>query len=242
MFEYREPPASQSGWYQRLGSIVNQGGMLGGMMGGGGQLALNQLLVTMDGIDNPPFWRRFWTNRINTILDAVYIVPRRLGKVSLRLPAPRPTGNQIYFIGATNVPLEALDPALRRPGRMGRHVWFRTPTKKDRVDIFNLYLDRVTHDPEMDTDRARDELGAGQPGQADASVLLGLPRAIRTRVWRLLAIEAGCPPGALIASHIESLDTLLTRWRGQGPIDLPGHVQGSRADGRVFVAATRRVE
>jgi cell division protease FtsH len=171
MFEYREPPASPSGWYQRLGSIVNQGGgMLGGMMGGGGQLALNQLLVTMDGIDNPPFWRRFWTNRINTILDAVYIVPRRLGKVSLRLPAPRPTGNQIYFIGATNVPLEALDPALRRPGRMGRHVWFRTPTKKDRVDIFNLYLDRVTHDPEMDTDRARDELARITNGYSPAMV------------------------------------------------------------------------
>jgi tRNA(Ile)-lysidine synthase len=82
----------------------------------------------------------------------------------------------------------------------------------------------------------------GQRGQVDATLLLKLPRAIRTRVWRLLAIEAGCPPGALIASHIESLDTLVTDWRGQGPIDLPGHVQGSRADGRVFVAATRRVE
>ncbi len=172
MFEYRESSPSRSGWYQRLGSIVNQGGggLLGGMMGGGGQLALNQLLVTMDGIDNPPFWRRFWTNRINTILDAVYIVPRRLGKVSLRLPPPRPTGNQIYFIGATNVPLEALDPALRRPGRMGRHVWFRTPTKKDRVDIFNLYLDRVTHDPEMDTDRARDELARITNGYSPAMV------------------------------------------------------------------------
>jgi cell division protease FtsH len=172
MFEYREPSASPSGWYRRLGSIVNQGGggFLGGMMGGGGQLALNQLLVTMDGIDNPPFWRRFWTNRINTLLDAVYIVPRRLGKISLRLPAPRPSGNQIYFIGATNVPLEALDPALRRPGRMGRHVWFRTPTKKDRVDIFNLYLDRVTHDPEMDTDQARDELARITNGYSPAMV------------------------------------------------------------------------
>jgi tRNA(Ile)-lysidine synthase len=90
--------------------------------------------------------------------------------------------------------------------------------------------------------RARNELGQGQPGEVDAAVLLKLPRAIRTRVWRLLALEAGCPPGALIASHIESLDTLVTSWRGQGPIDLPGHVQGGRADGRVFVAATRRVE
>jgi ATP-dependent Zn protease len=172
LFAQREPPSAPpaAAWSQRLGMIVNQAfpGAFGG--GGMGQLALNQLLVTMDGIDNPPFWRRFWTNRINTILDATYVVPRRLGQVSLRLPPPRPTGNQIYFIGATNVPLEALDPALRRPGRMGRHVWFRTPTKKDREDIFHLYLGKVAHDTELDEPRARDELARITNGYSPAMV------------------------------------------------------------------------
>ena len=61
--------------------------MFGGQGGGGGQLALNQLLIVMDGIDNPPFFKRTMTNRLNTFLDALYIVPRRIGsKVSLRLP------------------------------------------------------------------------------------------------------------------------------------------------------------
>jgi tRNA(Ile)-lysidine synthase len=87
--------------------------------------------------------------------------------------------------------------------------------------------------------QARAELGLDP---IEAGGLLRLPRAIRTRVWRLLALEAGCSPGALISTHIESLDTLVTCWRGQGPIDLPGHVQGSRIDGRVLVAAVRRVE
>ncbi len=87
--------------------------------------------------------------------------------------------------------------------------------------------------------QARAELGQGQ---IEAAVLLRLPKAIRTRVWRLLALEAGCSPGALISTHIDSLDTLVTGWRGQGPIDLPGHVQGSRSDGRVLVAAVRQVE
>ncbi len=173
LFAEREPPrpSPYPAWAHRLGGIVNQGvfpGMFGGGMGG--QLALNQLLVTMDGIDNPPFWRRFWTNRINTWLDASYVVPRRIGKVSLRMPPPRPTGNQIYFIGATNVPLERLDPALRRPGRMGRHVWFRTPTKKDREDIFHLYLGKVAHDPELDTPHARDELARITSGYSPAMV------------------------------------------------------------------------
>jgi cell division protease FtsH len=173
LFAEREPARTSPypAWMQRIGSIVNQGGgAFPGMFGGMGQLALNQLLVTMDGIDNPPFWRRFWTNRLNTWLDASYVVPRRIGKASLRLPAPRPTGNQIYFIGATNVPLEGLDPALRRPGRMGRHVWFRTPTKRDREDIFGLYLDRVAHHSELDSDRARDELARITQGYSPAMI------------------------------------------------------------------------
>jgi len=42
------------------------------------------------------------------------------------------------------VPLEMLDPALTRPGRMGRHIYFRTPTWEDRRDIFDLYLGKVS--------------------------------------------------------------------------------------------------
>jgi hypothetical protein len=100
---------------QRMANFVFPGGM-GGASGG---LALNQLLVVMDGIGDPPFWRRFWTNRINTLLDAIYIVPRRMGSTSLRFPKPKPRQEQIFFVGACNVPIEVLDPALTRPGRMG---------------------------------------------------------------------------------------------------------------------------
>ena len=130
-------------------------GMGGGM--GGGQ-ALNQLLVVMDGIDEPPVMRKFFTNRLNTFLDAMFIVPSRIGRASLRLSPPRPRPEQIYFIGACNVPITVLDPALTRAGRMGRHIWFRTPTKDDRLDIFDLYLEKVDHEPDLDTERRRDEL------------------------------------------------------------------------------------
>jgi ATP-dependent Zn protease len=166
LFAQRAPEPRQT----FVGRIVNQGAFPGGMFGGTGQLALNQLLVTMDGIDNPPFWRRFWTNRTNQILDAIYIVPRRVGDRSLRLAPPKPLNAQIYFIGATNVPLENLDPALRRPGRMGRHVWFRTPTKDDRKDIFDLYLAKVAHEPDLDGDRKRDELARITNGYSPAMI------------------------------------------------------------------------
>src|SRR3954470_19204577 len=121
-----EPSVGLPGIYAKLDNIVRQA-FPGGMMGGQG-MALNQLLVQMDGIDDPPLMRRFLTNRLNTFLDAMYIVPQRIGGMKLRLPKPKPLPHQIYFIGATNVPIEALDPALIRPGRMGRHIWFRTPT------------------------------------------------------------------------------------------------------------------
>jgi ATP-dependent Zn protease len=154
-----------------LARLVNQAfpGMFGGG-GGQGQLALNQLLIVMDGIDNPPFMKRALTNRLNTFLDALYIIPRRIGRLSFRLPHAKPVGNQIYFIGATNVPMEMLDPALTRPGRMGRHVWFRTPTKGDRLDIFDLYLQKVSHDEDLDTEKRRDELARVTNGYSPAMI------------------------------------------------------------------------
>jgi len=151
-----------------VGRILNQGAMPG--MFGGGQLALNQLLVVMDGIDNPPFFRRLFTNWTNTLLDATYFIPARAGRARLRLPRPKPRKDQIYFIGATNVPMNALDPALTRPGRMGRHVWLRTPQKHDRQDIFDLYINKVAHTPELDTDKKRDELARITSGYSPAMI------------------------------------------------------------------------
>src|SRR5215210_5654733 len=55
IFAERSPHASPATPF--LGRVVNavMPGMFGG---GGGQLALNQLLIVMDGIDNPPFMKR----------------------------------------------------------------------------------------------------------------------------------------------------------------------------------------
>src|SRR3954468_1574981 len=151
----------------RLRGAMIPGGMMGGM---GGGLALNQLLVQMDGVDEPPFLRKFAAKRVNPFLDALYVVPQRLGPLRLRFKPPRPRPEQVYFIGATNVPLEALDPALVRPGRMGRHIHFRTPTKDDRKDIFDLYLAKVSHDADLDRPDRRDELARMTNGYSPAMI------------------------------------------------------------------------
>src|SRR5919199_1012565 len=164
------PQPAYPAFFARVNERINQfiaPGMMGGM---GGGMALNQLLVQMDGVDDPPFFRRFFTKRINTFLDAIYVFPRRIGKRSLRLPAPKPRNEQIYFIGATNAPMESLDPALIRPGRMGRHIFFRTPTKDDRRDILDLYMGKVDHQPDLDTDHKRDELARITSGYSPAMI------------------------------------------------------------------------
>jgi ATP-dependent Zn protease len=169
LFADRSTPKVTPGGYQagimRLFNFMFPGGM-----GMGGGLALNQLLVVMDGIDNPPYFKKLFTNKTNSLLDGVYIVPRRIKGTSLRLPAAKPRREQIYFIGATNVPVERLDPALTRPGRMGRHVWFRTPTKQDRLDVFDLYIGKVAHDPELDTPKRRDEIARITNGYSPAMI------------------------------------------------------------------------
>ena len=169
VFDSRETPAfGPSGFTASLMRFY--GFMFPGGMGGMGGMALNQLLVVMDGIDNPPFFRRVFTNRTNTLLDASFIVPRRVRGKSLRIAAPRPRSEQVYFIGATNVPIDRLDPALIRPGRMGRHVWFRTPTKHDRLDIIDLYINKVSHDPDLDLPRKRDEIARVTNGYSPAMI------------------------------------------------------------------------
>ena len=57
-----------------------------------------------------------------------------------------------------------------RPGRMGRHIWFRTPTKDDRSDIFDLYLRKVEHEPDLDPERRRDELARITNGYSPAMI------------------------------------------------------------------------
>ena len=88
LFEHRAPEVTSPypNWARKFGQIVNQG-IIPGMMGGQGGLALNQLLVVMDGIDNPPFFRRVVTNKTNSLLDAVYVVPRRLNRLGGKVVA-----------------------------------------------------------------------------------------------------------------------------------------------------------
>lgn len=65
--------------------------------------------------------------------------------------------------------------------------------------------------------------------------LYALPPAVRRRVLRRAAIAAGSPAGSLFARHLEEVDRLITAWRGQRPINLPGRVEAGRRGGRLVI-------
>jgi ATP-dependent Zn protease len=141
-------------------------------MFGGGQLGLNTLLVLMDGVDNPGFFKQFLRRFVNVALDGLFL-PRQIGFNGTRIPlririlkAPR---YNILFVGATNRP-QVLDEAVTRPGRFGRQIIFRMPTKEDRKDIAELYFSRKKHDPELDTPSRRDEFARVTDGYSPAMI------------------------------------------------------------------------
>ena len=62
----------------------------------------------------------------------------------------------------------------------------------------------------------------------DVEVLAALPPAVRARVLRRAAIDAGAPAGALTAAHVAEMDRLVTDWHGQGSVSLPGGLVAER--------------
>ncbi len=66
--------------------------------------------------------------------------------------------------------------------------------------------------------------------------LADLPAAVRRRVLRRAAIAAGAPPGTLAASHILQVDRLVTGWRGQRRVEVPGGVGAVRRYGTLIFA------
>ena len=69
----------------------------------------------------------------------------------------------------------------------------------------------------------------------DIAALRDLPPAVRRRVLRRAAIAAGAPAGSLFARHIEETDRLVTAWRGQRPLNLPGRVEARRQGGTLVL-------
>ena len=164
---------------RRSGMSGGGAGGMGGMFGGG-QLGLNTLLVMMDGVDNPGYFKQMGRRMVNITLDGLFL-PRQIGfngtRIKLRVPILRAPRYNILFVGATNRP-QVLDEAVVRPGRFGRQIIFRMPTKDDRKDIADLYFAKKRHDPELDTPARRDEFARVADGYSPAMIEQALSLAL----------------------------------------------------------------
>ncbi|GII52452.1 tRNA(Ile)-lysidine synthase [Planotetraspora thailandica] len=76
----------------------------------------------------------------------------------------------------------------------------------------------------------------GPDGGLAVAALEGVPAAVRRRVIRRAAVSAGASASALAAVHIDEVERLVTEWRGQKAVHLPGGVGAVRRYGTLIFA------
>jgi cell division protease FtsH len=112
---------------------------------------VNELLIQLQSFDTPPLGTRLR----NWAFDVVnrWLPTHRQLRRQMAAPA------NVLVIGATNRATD-LDPALLRPGRFDRSIYFDLPSRAGRREIIDHYLDRKAHTPDLDDVARRDQLAA----------------------------------------------------------------------------------
>jgi cell division protease FtsH len=120
------------------------------MIGGSGTAGMvNELLIQLQSFDQPPLRQRVRGRVVEWVNS---FLPAGRG-----LRTGRPVYNNILVIAATNR-ADSLDPALLRPGRFDRRLYFDLPTKSGRRDLIDFFLDQKAHHPQLDQPEVRDRL------------------------------------------------------------------------------------
>ena len=86
-----------------------------------------------------------------------------------RLRKPEHVPANILVIGATNRAAD-LDPALLRPGRFDRNIYFGLPSRSGRRDIIDYYLGKKAHEAELDDPARRETLAALTAGYSPVMI------------------------------------------------------------------------
>jgi ATP-dependent Zn protease len=134
---------------------------------------VNELLIQLQSFDHPSRSEKvagFFVDRLNAWLPE-----------NRQLRKPRSGAANVLIIGATNR-ASNLDPALLRPGRFDRSIHFDLPSRGDRREIIDYYLDRKAHVPELDTEDRREALAAMTAGYSPVMIEHVFDEAL---VWAL---------------------------------------------------------
>jgi ATP-dependent Zn protease len=122
---------------------------------------VNELLIQLQSFDHPTKMERlhgFAVDRLNNWLPD----HRQLSK-------RRSTAANVLIIGATNR-ADDLDPALLRPGRFDRSIHLDVPSRSGRREIIDYYLDRKSHEAELDRGDRREALAAMTAGYSPVMI------------------------------------------------------------------------
>ena len=172
--KYARREGGAIGFIEEIDAIGgSRGGMGVGRHHDGVAGVVNELLIQLQSFDQPPASTRL----AGALVDLVnaWLPPTR----HLRKPAPRPAN--ILVIGATNRAAD-LDPALVRPGRFDRSIYFDLPSRSGRREIIDYYLDKKAHETELDDPSRRDALAAMTFGYSPVMLEHLLDEAL---VWAL---------------------------------------------------------
>src|SRR5207248_2860690 len=139
------------GFIEEIDAIGASRGGMGGAKGEGITGVVNELLIQLQSFDAPPTGvrlRNWFLEIVNAFLPHANQIRKRT------VPAAN-----VLVIGATNRAAD-LDPALVRPGRFDRSIYFDLPSRKGRREIIDFYLGKKSHHAELDDDNMRDRLAA----------------------------------------------------------------------------------
>jgi ATP-dependent Zn protease len=123
---------------------VSKMGMSSGTSG-----MVNELLIQMQSFDQPA-WGQKMRDRLAEWVNAYLPAGKRLR-------TRKPKYHNMLVIAATNRG-DSLDGALLRPGRFDRRLYFDLPTRKGRRDLIDYFLERKSHEADLDSDDARERL------------------------------------------------------------------------------------
>jgi cell division protease FtsH len=122
---------------------------------------VNELLVQLQSFETPSRgqkMRNAWVDILNRYLPE----GAQLHKSAV-LPA------NVLIIGATNRK-DDLDPALLRPGRFDRSIYFGLPGRAARADVVAYYLGKKAHDDALDSQEAVDRIAGMTSGYSPAAL------------------------------------------------------------------------
>ncbi len=142
-----------------IGATRRGMGGTGGTEGVSG--VVNELLVQLQSFDQPTRGQRVassWIDLLNRYLP---------DGAKLKKPAVVPAN--VLVVGATNRK-DDLDPALIRPGRFDRSIYFGLPGRRARGDIVAYYLGKKAHEADLDAHGAVDIVAGMTFGYSPAAL------------------------------------------------------------------------